>query len=169
MLSILQISEKELMYHRKNFYETMKVHGIPCRISSISSSSVAYDFYQDIESTENSYKDAIDTLITYEELPTIKTLKSLGWYIEDAEFPAIAYIPVYYKDKFGKDASFSPSIDDRIDVIVNPYDRTSIRSERSFLLKDFKGNGFPSTIYYTCKMVPYREDIPAKTPVTSNP
>lgn len=153
----LQMSKTELKYHRKNFYETMKNHGTPCKIYSIHDNhEEAYDFYNDIKDTETSYDGFIETLITYEELPKIKTLKSLGWYIEDETFPAVGYIPVLYQDKYCRYANFRPNIDDKVVITVNPYDDNP--STRSFLIKDFLGNGFPSTIYYTVKLVPYRED-----------
>lgn len=155
----LQISQRELFYHRKNFYDTMRDHGIPCKVYSICKcQTVAYDLYNDIDSKRDSYDSHIETRITYEEFPTIKTLKSLGWYVDSESSPAIGYIPVLYQDKYGEFANFEPSIDDRIEVRVNPHDRNS--SVRSFLIKDFVGNGFPSVVYYTVKLVPYWEDEP---------
>lgn len=153
----LQISREELMYHRKNFYETQVVKGCKCTIYSIHDDhEEAYDFYNDIKDTENSYDDSIETYLTYEEAPQIKTLKSLGWYVESEALPVLAYIPFIYQDTFGGYANFSPSIDDRVSIRVNPYD--DISSTRDFLIKDFKSNGFPSVIYYTCKLVPYRSN-----------
>lgn len=138
-------------------YENMRVHGIPCKIESIADQhDKAYDFYNDIVSDE-SFDDSIETWITYEEVPSIRTLRSLGWYVETEDFPVIAYIPVMYLKRDGKVAAFHPSVDDRVTLTANPIDDNS--SERLFLIKDFKGNGFPNTIYYTCKLVPYRSDI----------
>lgn len=154
---VYQINPKELSYHRNNFYENLKVHGIPCKIYSIHDiHSEAYDFYHDIVDESTSFDNSINSYITYEEVPTIKTLKSLGWYVESEALPIVAYIPVIYEDRDGVTATFSPSIDDKIVLRSNPFDTNT--SERAFLLKDFKGNGFPSAIYYTCKLVPYRKE-----------
>ena len=154
----LQITEKEVLYQRKQMNDNMRIQGIPAKIESISDRyDEAYDFYSDVTSDE-SFDDSIHTWLTYEEVPTIKTLRSLGWYVEDEEFPVIAYIPVLYLGRDGKVSSFKPSVDDRVSLISNPIDENS--SERKFLIKDFKGNGFPNIIYYTCKLVPFREEMP---------
>lgn len=157
MIMGLQISEKETLYHRKQMYENMKVHGIKAQIDSIGNTyDQTYDFYNDIISSEESFDDKIETWLTYDEVPSIKTLRSLGWYIETESFPIIAYIPVMYLKRDGEVASFKPAVDDKVTLVANPIDDNS--STREFLIKDFKGNGFPNTIYYTVKMVPYRED-----------
>ena len=151
----LQLSEKETLYHRLQMYDNMRIHGISAQIHSIGNTySETYDFYNDIEDEETSFDEVIDTYLTYEEVPTIKTLKSLGWYIETESFPVVAYIPVYYMTREGTPASFRPAVDDRVTLVSNPIDDNS--SVREFLIKDFKGNGFPNVIYYTVKLVPYR-------------
>lgn len=153
----LQLSRTETLYHRKQMYENMKVHGIPAQIESIGNRyTETYDFYADIIDDEDSFDTKISTYLTYEEVPSIKTLKSLGWYIETEDFPVIAYIPVLYMKKDGNPASFKPAVDDKVLLIANPIDNNS--RSRKFLIKDFKGNGFPNTIYYTVKLVPYRVD-----------
>lgn len=151
----LQMSEKETLYHRKQMYDNMRIHGISAKIESIGNNyGETYDFYNDIIDQEKSFDDTIDTWLTYDEVPSIKTLRSLGWYIETEDFPVIAYIPVYYICKDGSPASFRPAVDDKVILVANPIDDNS--STREFLIKDFKGNGFPNTIYYTVKLVPYR-------------
>ena len=151
----LQMSEKETLYQRHQMFETMRVHGIAATIESIGDTyDQTYDFYNDINDQKESFDNSIDTWITYEEVPSIKTLRSLGWYIETEEFPVIAYIPVLYLKRNGTPASFSPAIDDKVILESNPIDPN--HSTREFLIKDFKGNGFPNTIYYTVKLVPYR-------------
>lgn len=154
----LQMSKTETLYHRKQMFENMRVHGIPARIESIGGTEEegTYDFYNDVEG-DGSFDGSIDTWLTYDEVPSIKTLRSLGWYIETESFPVIAYIPVLYMKRDKTIAEFKPSVDDRVTLISNPID--SETSTRKFLLKDFKGNGFPNTIYYTCKLVPFREDM----------
>lgn len=157
----LQVSHDEMNYQRKQFYETMMNHGTPCKIFSISDyHEDAYDFYNDLEDRRDSFDECIETFMTFEELPTIKTLKSLGWYIDGDRLPAIAYIPVMYMDKKCKVANFLPSVDDKVVFRSNPYDDNS--SVREFLLKDFVGNGWPSVIYYTAKLVPLYSDTPER-------
>lgn len=153
----LQMSEKETLYHRKQMYENMRVHGISAQIESIGKDhGKTYDFYNDIADESQSFDDKIDTYLTYEEVPSIKTLRSLGWYVETEDFPVIAYIPVLYLKKDNHPASFHPAVDDKVTLVANPIDDNS--SVRQFLIKDFKGNGFPNTIYYTVKLVPFRVD-----------
>lgn len=152
----LQMTPREVAYHRKQFWESLDVHGIPCKIYSIGESyEDSYDFYGDVNDKTPESK-FISTRITYDTLPSIKTLRSLGWYIDGEEFPAVAHIPVLYKDTERNFAEFFPKLDDEVVVISNPIDPNS--SERHFLLKDFKGQGFPNVIYYICKLVPKRED-----------
>lgn len=153
----LQMSDKETLYQRKQMFENMRVHGIKAHIESIGDTyDQTYDFYNDIVSSTKSFDDCIETWLTYDEVPSIKTLRSLGWYIETEDFPVIAYIPVMYLKRDGEVASFRPAVDDKVTLVANPIDDNS--STREFLIKDFKGNGFPNTIYYTVKMVPYRVD-----------
>lgn len=153
----LQISEKETQYHRKQMFENMRVHGISAVIESIGDTyEESYDFYNDIVDKRTSFDDRIETWLTYEDTPSIKTLRSLGWYIETEDFPVIAYIPVMYLKQDGEVASFYPKVDDKVILVSNPIDENS--STREFLIKDFKGNGFPNTIYYTVKLVPFRVD-----------
>lgn len=153
----LQMSEKETLYQRRQMFDNMKIHGIKAQIESIGNTyEETYDFYNDISDPSESFDDKIDTWLTYEEVPSIKTLRSLGWYIETEDFPVIAYIPVLYLKSNGEVASFSPAVDDKVLLVANPIDENS--SKREFLIKDFKGNGFPNTIYYTVKLVPYRKD-----------
>lgn len=153
----LQLTEKETLYHRRQMYDNMRTHGIVATIESIGDEyEETYDFYNDIADEHTSFDNTISTYLTYEEVPSIKTLRSLGWYIETEDFPVIAYIPVLYMKRDGTPASFRPAVDDKVILTANPIDSNS--SERKFLIKDFKGNGFPNTIYYTCKLVPYRVD-----------
>lgn len=154
----LQMSEKETLYHRKQMFENMKVHGIKAQITSIGDNyEETYDFYNDIVDSDKSFDDKIDTWLTYDEVPSIKTLRSLGWYVETEQFPVIAFIPVLYLKRDGTPASFRPAVDDKVTLIANPIDG-EYASKREFLIKDFKGNGFPNNIYYTVKLVPYRRD-----------
>ena len=152
----LQMSKKEVLYQRRQMYDNMKIHGLPAVISSIGNKyDETYDFYNDIIDSETSFDDRIETWLTYDEVPNIKTLRSLGWFIETEDFPIIAYIPVLYLKRDGNPASFKPAVDDKVTLVANPIDDNA--SVREFLIKDFKGNGFPNTIYYTVKLVPYRE------------
>ena len=153
----LQISKKETLYQRRQMYDNMRIHGIKAKIDSIANTyDEAYDFYNDVIDSQSSFDDSIETYLTYDEVPSIKTLRSLGWYLETEDFPVIAYIPVMYVRRDGRLATFKPAVDDKVTLIANPIDENP--STREFLIKDFKGNGFPNTIYYTCKLVPYRVD-----------
>lgn len=155
----LQLSEKETLYQRRQMFDNMRIHGITAKIEPIGKTyDATYDFYNDIIDDKSSFDNVIDTWLTYEEVPSIKTLRSLGWYVETEDFPAIAYIPVLYMKKDGKPATFRPAVDDKVILTANPIDDNS--STRKFLIKDFKGNGFPNTIYYTVKLVPFRVDQP---------
>lgn len=155
-MSILQITTKELLYHRKNFYETQRVHGIPCVIKSIGESKEdTHDFYGDVKE-DVTYDMEISTFMTYDSAPTIRTLKSLGMYVEKEDPPVLGFIPVYYVDSTGQEAVFLPKVDDMIEIDVNLVDHNS--STRKFLVKSFDGKGFPNVIYYVCKIVPHRED-----------
>lgn len=153
---ILQVTPKELLYHRKNFYETLAVHGIPCTISSIGESrEETHDFYGDIR-VDVAHTVSIQSRITYDETPTIHTLKSLGMYVDDEDPPLLANIPVYYEDLSKAPAEFVPKVDDLVTIVINPIDTNS--STRKFLIKEFVGKGFPNVVYYICKLVPYRTD-----------
>ena len=151
----LQMTSQETLYHRKQMFENMRVHGIKATITSIGDDyEETYDFYGDITASKLSDNEQVETWLTYEEVPSIKTLRSLGWYVETEDFPVIAYIPVMYYGRDKRIASFRPCVDDKVTLVANPIDDNA--STREFLIKDFKGNGFPNTIYYTCKLVPYR-------------
>lgn len=161
-MSILQITVKELLYHRKNFYETQKVHGIPCVIKSIGDNKEdTHDFYGDVND-ETTYNKQISSFLTYDGAPTIRTLKSLGMYVEKEDPPVLAFIPVFYLDENELPAEFLPKVDDIVEIIVNPIDTQ--RSTRKYLIKSFEGKGFPSVIYYVCKIVPHRIDVDAPLP-----
>ena len=156
----LQITKKEVDYHRLQTYELMRVHGIPCTIHPISgdlgAENDSYDIYGDVREESTKSRDTeIQTWMTFTEYPTIRTLRSLGWYVEDGESLSVASIPVHYFERKELPSVYQPSIDDLVELVANPEDPNP--SVRKFLLRDFKGNGFPHTIYYTCKLVPMRE------------
>ena len=151
----LQLSDREVLYHRKQMYENTLVHGIPATIESIVDKyEDSHDFYNDINDNHQSFDDKIDTYINLDEFPSISTLRSLGWYIENDDNPIIADIPVMYINREGVVATFKPSVDDKVSFLANPIDKGT--EKREFLMKDFKGHGFPNVIWYTVKLVPYR-------------
>jgi hypothetical protein len=120
-----------------------------------------YDFYNDISEevgASSPYDVSFNTMITFDTAPTIKTLKSLGWYQELREgLPIIAHIPVLYKN--GETLTpFTPSVDDKITLTSNPSDPMIVSSTQDYLIKDLQGAGFPSVIYYIAKVVPYRRN-----------
>lgn len=156
-MSILQITAKELLYHRQNFYETQRVHGIPCIIRSIGANKEdTHDFYGDVNDT-TTYQDEIATYMTYDEAPTIRTLKSLGMFVDKDDPPILGFIPVYYQDAEGNPATFLPKVDDLIEINVSTIDHNP--STRKYLIKYFEGKGFPNVIYYVCNIVPHRIDV----------
>jgi hypothetical protein len=132
-------------YHRKNFMESLKLYGVDSTYKSITSNqSESYDLYDDIEVSKNAtYSDGIPVKVTFEEVPTVKTLKNLGWYTKgDENIPILAHVPVKYEG-----TEFSPKKDDMLVIAADGY------PSKKFLIKDFRGQGFPNVIYWVCKLV----------------
>lgn len=159
---------KETDYMRRQFQETLDTHGIHARIYPIGKDhNKSYDFYNDIVNTE-SFGDAIDIKITYETVPSIKTLQNLGWYVKDEALPYLAYIPTTYVDTKDKETkTLTPTVDDLIELFPNPMDKVML--SRKYLIKDFVSQGYPNTIYYLCKLVPYRQNLEDKNIGQTNP
>ncbi len=87
--------------------------------------------------------------IFFEENPSVKLLKSLGWYVEDEEIlPSIVYIPAKYDDRF---------------IFVRPSSKITVRVGDTFL-KDYKISSVKSPyvnpVFYTCKLIPWFESEP---------
>lgn len=126
--------------------ETLRLYGIPAKYYQIATAtSEAYDLYDDVKVKElGTYAEPIDIRVTFEISPSIKTLKSLGWYIKGEEnLPIVAYVPLQYEGtimKVGKD--------DIIEIVGNGYEKS-----RKFQIKDFKGQGFPNVVYWACNLV----------------
>lgn len=151
-------TDKEVSYQRKQFYESLRLQGIPATIYSIKPCVDSHDFYGDIDERSRPYEEGFNTLITYDVLPTIKTLRSLGWYNENEDLPIIAHIPMVYEDtENGNLTEFKPKIDDKIKLVSNPNDPEDADT-RMYLIKKLKGVGFPSVIYYIANVVPYRRN-----------
>lgn len=157
----LRPTPKEIKYERVQFYESLQVQGIPCTISSLKKSPDTHDFYGDLSTSNDieTHEESFNTRITFDTAPTIQTLRGLGWYQSDQEgLPIIAHIPLIY-EKCGKLTEFSPSIDDRISLTSNPdNDPLAPEDHQSYLIKDLKGMGFPSVIYYVAKIAPDRRN-----------
>lgn len=151
---MLLYRNKEVEYQRANFQETLKVHGILSKLYPINreGGDNTYDFYNDIKNENNTYGDPITIKIVFEEVPQINTLRNLGWYVKDESLPHLAYVPVDYIDSYGERILVTPIVDDKIELTDNPIDDS--RSKREYLIKDFKSQGYPNTIYYICKLVP---------------
>jgi len=152
------MTDRETRYHRLQYYELLKVHGIEATITPIKRDNheEAYNFYSDVDDPVTSYNESFNTWVAYNERPNIKTLKALGWYIETDQYPILITLPVAYMDVDGVMKEFAPVVDDKISITVNPIDNNS--STRDFLITDFQGQGFPNVIYHVCKVVPYRVD-----------
>lgn len=160
---ILRMSASELMYQRRNFYEVQRLNGVCCSIHTIKKTNEneeVYDIYNDIQRDENAYDNSFMTYMTFDTTPTIKTLKSLGWYIDNDTLPVIAYIPLIYQNKDGQILSYNPSIDDKI-VLPSNHTLSSdiLADEESFLIKKLVGQGYPDTVYYVANLVHHRRDF----------
>lgn len=158
----LRPSPREVRYERVQFYESLKVQGIPCTISSLKKSEDTHDFYGDLlaPGDAQTHEDSFRTMITFETMPSVQTLRSYGWYQDDSEgLPVVAHIPLIYESSDSKELTeFAPSIDDRIVLTSNPNDRLAVEDKQSYLIKDLKGVGFPSVIYYVAKITPDRRN-----------
>jgi len=159
---ILMYSPSELLYQRQNFYESQRLNGVYCRIETIKKTNEneeVYDLYNDIQKDEDAYDYSFRTYITFDTTPTIKTLKSLGWYIDNDTLPVIAYIPLIYIDDTETIQEYAPSIDDKIILPSNKTLGNDILSdEESFIIKKLVGRGYPDTTYYVANLVHHRRD-----------
>lgn len=149
-------SDKEILYQRKQFQETLSVHGIGVKYYPIErkDSDRALDFYNDVRDENIAYKDPLYIRIVFENVPSLRTLKSLGWYVNDSDLPYIAYIPTEYIDELDNTIKITPNVDDKVTLIDNTVGYDKQRSERDYLIKDMKSQGYPNTIYYVAKLVP---------------
>lgn len=159
---ILRLSQRELDYQRNNFFESQRLNGTYCRvdiIKKVNTNEEVYDIYNDIQRDEDAYSGSFYTYITFDTTPTIKTLKSLGWYIDNDTLPILAYIPILYKDSSGNVLEYLPSIDDKITLPSNPTISNDILSDSdSFLIKKLVGQGYPNIVYYIANLVHHRRD-----------
>lgn len=159
VVGLMRMSALELAYQRQQFYESQALNGVLCMVHTIGGThEETHDFYGDVSDDITSYSNKFATYITFDTHPTIKTLKSLGWYIDNTTLPVLAYIPVIYGDALNR-KQYTPQIDDRI---VLPADcnlyHDVIRDEESFLIKKMVGQGYPDVVYYVANLVPYRRD-----------
>lgn len=163
-------SDKEIRYQRLQFQETLNVHGIGVEYypSKRKNPEDIFDFYNDIRDHDVAYKDKFNIRILFESVPSVRTLRNLGWYIEDEELPYIAYIPTEYIDTDEETETVVkvlPVVDDKITLIDNTTDFNPTRSERNYLIKDMVSQGYPNTIYYIAKLVPeYKSLIESDEP-----
>lgn len=154
-----RLTNKEVSFQRKQFYESLRVQGIPAILYSIKPGEDSIDFYGDVDEKAHPYHKGFQTHITYDNLPTIQTLRSLGWYHEEEDLPVIAHIPLLYEDTDnGNLTEFKPKINDLVVLQSNPYDDSKDNDHMCYLIKKLKGSGFPSTIYYIANLVPYRRN-----------
>lgn len=154
-------TSKEIKYQRKQFQETLDVQGVQVRLYPIKrvEGEDVYDFYNDVREQDLSYDDPIDIRILFEEVPQMRTLKSLGWFIDDNHLPYIAYIPTEYLDMESKEHILVPAVDDKIMLLDSTVE--GIRSVRSYRIKDMRSMGYPDTIYHVAKLAPVRENDPS--------
>lgn len=150
----------EIQYQRKQFQETLEVQGILVRYDPISRSNVkegAYDFYNDVQETVETYGDPIKVRILFQDVPQARTLNSLGWYIEDGQLPYLAYIPTEYLDVDTKEHILIPEVDDTITLLESVT--SGVRSTRKYRIKDLRSIGYPDPIYHIAKLVPVYENV----------
>lgn len=141
----LRLNTQEVKYQRDMFMETLNLYGVPAKYYPIiDDNNQAYDMYDDIP-TDVAFSEYIEVPITFDEVPQVKTLKSLGWYNPSEILPVIANLPIEYNDQ-----GIRPKLDDKL-VIESPG-----FPSKKFLIKDFMGRGFPDVIYWVCKLVPLR-------------
>lgn len=155
----MRMSALELAYQRQQFYESQSLNGVLCTVYTIGGThEETHDFYGDVSDDIISYSNKFSTYITFDTHPTIETLKSLGWYIDNTTLPVLAYIPVIYGDALSRN-QYTPQIDDRIVLPSNcNLYHDVIRDEESFLIKKMVGQGYPDVVYYVANLVPYRRD-----------
>lgn len=152
-------NENEIKYQRKQFQETLDVQGILVRYDPISRNDAkedAYDFYNDVIESEDTYGDPIKVRILFEVVPQVRTLNSLGWYIEDGQLPYLAYIPTEYLDTETKEHLLVPEVDDTITLLDGATG--GVRSTRKYRIKDLRSVGYPDPIYHIAKLVPVYEN-----------
>lgn len=161
-VNLLRLSDKELSYQRKSFYESQRLNGVACTINPvIKSHEDSHDFYGDVN-PETAYNVGVATYVTFDTNPSVQTLKSLGWYVDNDSMPILAYIPVYYEDGL-KVSQYTPSVDDKISLPVNSTLTGDVLHDvESFLVKKLVGQGYPDVIYYVVNLVPMRTDTIAK-------
>lgn len=157
----LRPSTKEITYQIRQFYESLRVEGIKCRIASILKTYDTHDFYGDLHERDT-HEEYFDTYVTFDTAPTVQTLRSLGWYQSDQEdLPVIAHIPLLYESSLtGEITRFAPSIDDKLWFWTDGY----VKDEHVYLIKELKGVGYPVVTYYVAKLVPYRSQKGADDP-----
>lgn len=150
-------NEKEIKFHRLQFQETLRVYGIGVKYHAVHRDDTerVLDFYNDITSKSIAYRDPINIRVLFETNPTPRTLKALGWYVNDDELPYLVYIPTVYKDENNTAFEIIPNVDDKFEFIENIIDHELHgRSKREYIIKDMKSQGYPDTIYYIAKIVP---------------
>lgn len=82
---------KEKRYNTLNFLEASVMGGNKVHISEVDSYQIS-----DLSGERFTYKEAIETYITFDARPSVKLLRSYGWFREDADIqPIVAYIPTH--------------------------------------------------------------------------
>jgi hypothetical protein len=152
----LLFGTNEAIYLRDQFDETLRLYGIDATLIPIrrdTSTDNVYDMYDDIKTTESTtYGEPVNIQMVFEEQPTVKALKSLGWYDEGETLPFLGLVPIKYEG-----IDIMPVKDDVIEIQANPIDNFP---PKKLLMKDFASRGsFPNVVYWVVKLVPYREDV----------
>lgn len=97
---------KEKRYNTLNFLEASVMGGNKVGISQVDNYKIT-----DLSGELFTYKEPIETYITFDQRPSVKLLQKYGWYRDEQEVsPIIAYIPthlLYDMDKLIKHTNFT--------------------------------------------------------------
>ena len=153
-MGILTPNISEIKLHRSFFEEKTRLLGIPGKIYIPKNyESLGYRFDQD----KLQLNPPINLHFIFDSMPSIKTLKNLGWYSEDIQdLPCIAYLPWIYLDKEnGKQVE--KDLDVKLYSILSMQDPLSSR-EKKFIIQNVNGNLY-YCINWIVKCVPFREEV----------
>lgn len=117
-----------------------------------------YNKYEDSDTNEGLYSEPVSFTsgVFYDETPSIRTLKSLNWYVEDEEIlPSIVYIPVKLMslaDDFQELEIVSVREGSKLVISIDPS------YTKEYMIKTVKAP-FRNNVFYTCKLVPWFESV----------
>lgn len=138
-MGLLRPDEVEIDVLRDMFNEASFMHGEECRL-------ILYEKYVDDDGVGEgilSNPVTYDTEVFFEENPSIKTLKSFNWYVEDDEIlPSIIHIPSKIDGELIKIREGS-----KLQLIIGDY-------KKDFRISSVRAP-FKHIVSYTCKLTPW--------------